>query len=143
MVALRFLDNISNFVCSFAAGGRFLERHIDDVRTAIQAAEPPLKLGVAGTSLLTRGYDGGAFEVVEDVANFSPVLLEALMAGRASDVAAYEAGLTRPLVAANLCLSHESRPFQGRDPNPGAVPRLVTALAARSEPVWPSEILGL
>jgi hypothetical protein len=139
---LRFLDNVSNFVCSFAAAGPFLERHIADVEAAIRAAEPPLKLGVAGTSLLTRGYDRSAFELISDVANFSPVLLEAVAAGDVSDVKAYEAGLARPLVAANLCLSHESCQFQGRAPIPGALPRLATALADKNKPLWPSELIG-
>jgi hypothetical protein len=139
---LRFLDNVSNFVCSFAAGAAFLQRHIADVEAVIRQAVPPLKLGVAGTSLLTRQYDRSAVELIGDVANFSPVLLEAIGIGREDDVKAFEAGLSSPLVAANLCLSHESRSFQGRTPRPGALPRLVTVLASKKKPLWPSELIG-
>jgi hypothetical protein len=139
---LRFLDNVSNFVCSFAAGAAFLQRHIADVEAVIRQAVPPLKLGVAGTSLLTRQYDRSAFGLIGDVANFSPVLLEAIRVGGEGDVEAFEAGLPAPLVAANLCLSHESRSFQGRSPRPGALPGLVTVLAHKKEPLWPSELIG-
>ncbi|MGC4900563.1 hypothetical protein ACLQ2Y_14640 [Micromonospora echinospora] len=139
---LRFLDNVSNFVCAFAAGGSFLDRHIADVLAAIRSAAGPLKMGVAGTSLLTRGYPRETFELLDGIGNFSPALERALATGAADDVRAYESGLTRPLVAANLCLSHGDRPFQGVAADAATIPRLVDTLAARRGPLWPSELIG-
>ncbi len=139
---LRFLDNVSNFVCAFAAQGRFLNTHIVDVLTTLREAPEPMKLGVVGTALLTRGYDRGAFQLITGVANFSPVLTEAIVAGRTEEVEAFQKHLRSPLAAGNLCLSHESRPFQGRPPSADALPNLVTALSKWSQPLWPMELLG-
>lgn len=139
---LRFLDNVSNFVCAFSAQGPFLRAHIVDVLTTLREAPEPMKLGVAGTALLTRRYDRGAFELITGVANFSPVLTEALAAGRTPDVEAFQRRLGGQLAAANLCLSHESRPFQGRGPLEQVLPRLARALSGSSRPLWPTELVG-
>lgn len=139
---LRFLDNVSNFVCAFSAQSLFLHAHISDVLTALREAPEPIKLGAAGTALLTRGYVPGAFDLVTGVANFSPVLTAAIAAGQKQDIEAFQGRLGGPLVAANLCLSHESRPFQGRAPVAQVLPRLVTALSRCHRPLWPTELVG-
>ena len=140
---LHFLDNISNFICAFAAQTPFLGRHIADVLGTLREALEPLKLGAAGTALLTRRYDPGAFEIIHGVGNFSPVFIEAIAAGRIPDVEAFQKRLEGPLVAANLCLSHESRPFQGRAPLRQVLPKLVTALSRHGHPLWPNELVGV
>jgi hypothetical protein len=137
---LRFRDNVSNYVCAFTRGGSFLDRHLADVVEAIRTAPVPVKLGAAGTNLLTQVYSRDDFSLIDNVANISPVLAEALLHRATTDIAAFESGLPVPPVAANLCLSHADRPFQGRDPHPEAVPALVTALLRLGRPLWPSEL---
>jgi hypothetical protein len=139
---LRFLDNVSNFVCAFSAQGAFLDTHIAEVLNTLRKAPEPMKLGVAGTALLTRGYDHGSFELITGVANFSPVLTHAIAAGWMQDVKAFEERLGCQLAAANLCLSHEARPFQGRAPSAEVLPKLVRALSGLSQPLRPTELVG-
>lgn len=139
--SLRFRENVSNYLCSFARGGEFLDRHIADVVSAIRDSPMQAKIGVGGTTLLTQGYSPGEFDLIPNVANFSPVLTDAVFCGAAGDIAAFEAGLSVPLAAANLCLSHAARPFQGKEPRLQAIPALLARLREFARPVWPSELI--
>lgn len=138
--SLRFRDNVANYFCAFRRGGTFLTRHIDDVLDAIDTSPSPMKLGVAGTTLLTERYDRGQFNLVSNVANISPVLAEAIVRRSTLDLEAYEVGLTEPIAAANLCLSHSERPFQGKPAQPGLTRTLLDTLSEFTRPAWPSEV---
>jgi len=138
--SLRFRANVSNYLCSFSRGDSFLDRHIDEVLDAIRRAPMPVKLGVAGTSLLTTLATSHEFELVQNVANFSPVLMDSLLDANFDEISAYEVGLPEPLSAANLCLSHAHRPFQGREPRPERPLRIASLLVELARPVWPSEV---
>lgn len=138
--SLRFRDNVANYFCAFRRGGTFLTRHIDDALEAIDTSPRPPKLGVAGTNLLTEGYHRGQFDLVLNVANISPVLAEAIARSSTSDLEAYEAGLTEPIAAANLCLSHFERSFQGKPAQPGLTRTLIDTLSELNRPAWPSEV---
>jgi hypothetical protein len=80
--------------------------------------------------------------MIPNVANFSPVLRESVHCGAADDIAAFEAGRSVPLPAANLCLSHAARPFQGKEPRLQAIPALMARLREFARPVWPSELIN-
>lgn len=73
--------------------------------------------------------------------NPSPVLTESVLCGAADDIVALKAGLSVPLAAANLCLSHAARPFHGKEPRLQAIPALMAWLREFARPVWPSELI--
>lgn len=89
--------------------------------------------------LLTQGYSPGEFDLIPNAANLSTVLIESVVCSAADGIVTQ--GLSVPLAAANLCLSHAARPFQGKEPHRQAIPALMAGLREFARPVWPSELI--
>src|SRR5947209_5507715 len=111
--SLLLQSKISNYVCAFHKGGSFLHRYREDALNLLWRSDVPLEQGIARTSFVTRNRDKSDFDIIGNLANFSPVVIQALIAEAIDIIAAYDEALQEELYGVNLCLSHEGQEFQG------------------------------
>lgn len=99
-------EHIANYICAFREGSRFLRRYYMLALEAAARAPAPLRLGVAGTTLLSTMILPTQVEILSHVGNVSPTLTYALLTpGRRAVISMYDRCLGEELHAVNLCMS--------------------------------------
>ena len=111
--SLRCLNNVSNYVCVFRNQGDFISDYLKQAIALLQNSPGPYKQGIVGTSFLSRIVNPEKYELIERVANFSPLLIRALLTNEELTLNYFANNAGRSFVAANLCLSREDLVFQG------------------------------
>lgn len=129
--ALLKVSNISNYMCAFRRGGSFLSRYREDALGLLRRSVVPLTHDIIGTSFLTSRYNEGDTEILRNLANFSPVVTQALLTDDTDIIAVYDSALGEEIYGVNLCMSFLRRNFEIRIPH-GDVLRLVQNLSELS-----------
>jgi hypothetical protein len=107
------LTRVNNSVAVFAAGGTFLPFYRDACLTIADNTAGQLPKSGVGTDFLTTLHELVPLRLLDDVGNLSPYVLNALVRESTSVLHAYNNLLDKPIVAVNLCSSHENRAYLG------------------------------
>ena len=102
---LRVYRNIHNAVCVFDAGNPMLAFYIDACLRIVGRLEGGVPNQIVGTKLLTALHNMIGFPLVEDVAMFSPLVVEDIAAGGGAALDRLKAEAQGPIHAANMCAS--------------------------------------
>ncbi|MBV9449440.1 MAG: hypothetical protein JO345_26455 [Streptosporangiaceae bacterium] len=129
--ALLKVSSISNYLCAFRRGGSFLSRYREDALDVLRRSAEPLTHDIIGTSFLTSRYNEGDIEILSNLANFSPMVTQALLTDNTGIIAEYDKALDEEIYGVNLCMSFLRRNFEIRIPH-GDVLRLVQNLSELS-----------